>query len=162
MKNNYVKKVDLVMWTKNGAKTLPRVLRRIEKVIPNTYINNKIVVDDHSTDGTREIARGFGWSIYLNPKEGIGFGANEALKYVETEYFASVKQDVLLSSDWWVKITRHMANRDVVVAQGIRLFSNDVLRKLDTTYSAQNLNPYSIDNNLISHAISFGDWWFSN
>jgi len=141
-------KVDLVMWARDGAKTLPLVLRRIEKVIPHSHVNNKILVDDHSTDRTREIARDFEWSVYLNPKGGIGFGANEALRHVEAEYFVSVEQDVLLSNDWWAKITKHMANRDVVVAQGIRVFSNDVLRKLDNTYSPQNPNPYSVDNNL--------------
>ena len=27
-------KIDLVMWTKNGSKTLPSVLKRIGEVIP--------------------------------------------------------------------------------------------------------------------------------
>jgi hypothetical protein len=57
-------KVDLVMWARDDAKTLPLVLRRIEKVIPHSHVNNKILAGDHSTDRTREIARDFKWSVH--------------------------------------------------------------------------------------------------
>jgi hypothetical protein len=36
-----VEKVDLVMWTKNSAKLLPVVLRRIDQVIPKRVIGKK-------------------------------------------------------------------------------------------------------------------------
>ena len=32
-------KVDLVMWTYNGASTLPMVLKRIGEVIPENFVN---------------------------------------------------------------------------------------------------------------------------
>lgn len=41
-------KVDLVMWAKNGGSFLPKVLGRIEEVIPHEKIEQKILVDDHS------------------------------------------------------------------------------------------------------------------
>jgi len=46
----------MVMWTKNGAQTLPFVLKRIGEVIPDRFVNEKIIVDDRSTDETRKIA----------------------------------------------------------------------------------------------------------
>ena len=55
-----INRVDLVMWTKNGAETLPLVLKRISEVIPNKFINKRIIVDDGSTDNISEIARDFG------------------------------------------------------------------------------------------------------
>ena len=45
-------KVDLCMWTKNGAKTLPIVLERINKVIPKEQVGEKYIVDDRSRDST--------------------------------------------------------------------------------------------------------------
>ncbi len=55
--NNMIGKVDLVMWAKNGASCLPEVLSRIDRVIPHENMCHKILVDDHSTDRTVEIAR---------------------------------------------------------------------------------------------------------
>jgi glycosyltransferase involved in cell wall biosynthesis len=149
-KNNPIEKLDLVMWTKNSAKTLPYVLNRIDKVIPKKVINNKIIVDDHSTDKTVEIAKSFGWYVYNNPGTGIASGANEALKHVTTRFFASFEHDVLLSKDWWEKISRHMEDESVAVAQGVRLPTNLVLRKIEE-YALRREEAYrliSLDNNI--------------
>ena len=75
-----ITKVDLVMWTYNGAATLPQVLKRINQVIPEKFINKKIISDDRSTDNTREIAESFGWQVILNEGKGISDNANNALK----------------------------------------------------------------------------------
>lgn len=125
-------KVDLVMWTKNGAETLPLVLRRLSESIPAESINNRIIVDDHSTDGTRDIAKSFGWRVIPNEGTGISDGANTALKNVETDYFMSVEQDLLLAKNWWDKIPLYLANPKTAVASGIRFVANPVgLRKLE-------------------------------
>lgn len=114
-------KVDLVMWTKNGAETLPTVLKRINEVIPREFVNNRIIVDDHSTDNTREIAKSFGWHVIFNEGSGISDGANTALRHVTTEYFISFEQDILLAREWWQKIPRHISHKGVAIASGIRL-----------------------------------------
>jgi len=49
-------KVDLVMWAKDGSKTLSIVFKRIEEVIPSENVNQKIFVDDHSVDNSVKIA----------------------------------------------------------------------------------------------------------
>ena len=92
-----VGKVDLVMWTKNGAATLPDVLKRIDEAIPNENVCSKILVDDHSTDRTAEIAQGFNWVVYQNPGGGVANGANEALRHVSRDFFVSIEQDLILS-----------------------------------------------------------------
>jgi len=126
-----IKKVDLVMWTKNGAETLPLVLKRINEVIPGEFVNNRIIVDDHSTDETREIAKSYGWQVVFNEGKGISDGANTALKKVATKHFVSFEQDILLAREWWRKIPKHLLDAKVAVASGVRLPNQPIaLRKL--------------------------------
>ncbi len=125
-----IREIDLVMWTKNGAKTLPRVLRQINKVIPNNIVNKKIIIDDNSSDATREIATSFGWQVISNRGNGISDGANTALEHVSAEYFVSFEQDLLLADDWWAKVPVHLSSARVAAASGIRLPSEPAdLRK---------------------------------
>lgn len=124
-------KVDLVMWTKNGAETLPFVLKRISEVIPSEFVNKRVIVDDRSTDNTMEIAKSFGWNVTFNEGCGISDGANTALKHVTSEYFISFEQDLLLTRDWWQKVPEHLSNAQVAVASGIRLSNKPTdLRKM--------------------------------
>ena len=81
-------KVDLVMWTLNGEKTLPLVLSRINEIIPKDIVNQKLIVDDGSKDNTVAISRKFGWNVITNEGKGISDGANTALKHVQTHIFA--------------------------------------------------------------------------
>jgi glycosyltransferase involved in cell wall biosynthesis len=146
-------KVDLVMWTKNGGNHLHQVLERIKEVIPAENIHRKIVVDDNSEDKTVEIAREFGWEVYPNPKSGIASGANEALRHVDCEFFVSVEQDVLLARDWWSKIPAYMNDPQVAVAQGIRIATEPVMRKINEyEYSKKSSTWwktwFSLDNNI--------------
>jgi len=112
--------IDLVMWTKNGASTLPLVLKRIGQVIPDDSVAKRIIVDDQSIDDTREIARSFGWEVVFNEGRGISSGSNTALKHVSSEYFASFEQDLLLDPAWLENIPKKMTDPKVAVVSGIR------------------------------------------
>jgi glycosyltransferase involved in cell wall biosynthesis len=119
------------MWTKNGAKTLPFVLKRISEVIPYEFVNNRVIADDQSTDDTVEIAKSFGWNVVFNEGIGISDGANTALKHVTSEYFISFEQDLLLNSDWWEKIPSYLENPKVAAASGMRFADKPAgIRKL--------------------------------
>src|SRR4030067_1780963 len=118
-----VNKVDLVMWTKNGVRTLPLVLKRINEVIPSRFVNQKVVVDDQSSDDTVSIARRFGWKTLFNEGKGISEGANTALKHVESERFVSFEQDLLLSLEWWKTIPPLLDSPNVAAASGMRFAS---------------------------------------
>jgi len=121
-----VGKVDIVIWTKNGALTLARVLRRISEVIPQKHVHEKLIIDDGSTDNTREIAESFGWSVILNEGKGISDGANTALKHVTTEWFISFEQDLLLARDWWDKVPKALEDLKVAIASGMRFANNPI------------------------------------
>lgn len=144
-------KVDLVMWTKNGERTLPHVLKRIDEVIPHENVNNKILVDDHSTDNTAKIAKDFNWQVQMNPNSGIPSGANEALRHVTTSLFISFEQDLFLAKNWWDRIPPYMQNPKIAVAGGIRVFNNRILRSLSEFASERSGKPemeVSMDNTI--------------
>ncbi len=114
-------KVDLVMWTLNGEKTLPLVLSRINEIIPKEIVNQRLIVDDGSKDNTVLIARKYGWNVIKNEGKGISDAANTALKQVQTSYFCSFEQDVFLSSNWWIKVSALILNKEGVgAACGLR------------------------------------------
>jgi glycosyltransferase involved in cell wall biosynthesis len=114
-------KIDLVMWTLDGEKTLPLVLSRINEIIPKDIVNRKFIVDDGSKDNTAASAAKYGWNVIKNEGKGISDGANTALKHVQTSYFCSFEQDVLLSNDWWNKVSTLILNKEgVAAACGLR------------------------------------------
>lgn len=123
-------KFDICMWAKNGERFLPAVLKRIDDVIPKENVGQKIFVDDSSTDNSVEIAKKFGWTVYPNEAGGIAEGFNEALRHVKTEFFISVEQDVILSANWFKTVLKIVEDKDVAVAQGIRVPSHHILRAI--------------------------------
>jgi len=126
-----IDKIDILMWAKNGEAFLPIVLRQIRNIVPREKVCHKILVDDHSRDSTASIAQSFGWEVYLNPEGGIPSGANEALSHVDTDFFMTVEQDVVLSTNWWPVISKYLDDPNVACAQGIRLDNHPVLSILD-------------------------------
>lgn len=112
--------IDLVIWAKNGESTLPLVLKQIDKVIPKQVVNKKIMIDDYSTDNTRQIGLDNGWIVVTNEGHGISCAANTALKLVETSTFCSFEQDLLLSNEWFNKVYPLIFEENVVIASGVR------------------------------------------
>jgi len=115
--------IDLVMWTKNGANTLPSVLERISEVVPDEFVNKKVVTDDSSIDDTRSIAENYGWKVVSNAGRGISDNANTALSNVSSKFFVSFEQDLLLARDWWNRIPSLLRDPKVAAASGMRFAS---------------------------------------
>lgn len=115
--------IDVVMWAKNGQATLPVVLKQINRVIPKEFVNQKIMVDDKSSDHTRQIGLEHGWKVIPNEGHGISDGANTALKNVQTPVFCSFEQDLVVSDEWFRRIFPLIQEENVVVASGVRFSS---------------------------------------
>jgi glycosyltransferase involved in cell wall biosynthesis len=111
-------KFDVCMWAKNGGDVLPIVLKRIDAVVPRECVGKKIFVDDSSVDQTVKIARDFGWSVYKNRLGWISGGTQEALRHVDTELFASVEQDVVLTKNF-MSLFKHFEDPKTAVACGV-------------------------------------------
>lgn len=121
----------------------------IEKAIPRERINQKIMVDGHSTDETKNIGKNFGWQVIEAEKVGIPHQANQALDMVKTEIFASFEHDVILNRNWFQAVLNHLlADPDVAVAQGVRVTTNPVFKKIEEFCLERNLRYSSIDNTL--------------
>jgi glycosyltransferase involved in cell wall biosynthesis len=71
-------KVIVVMPAFNAAKTLERTLRDIDR----TWVDDIILVDDHSRDGTAALARRFGLKVFVHEKN-TGYGGNQKTCYTE-------------------------------------------------------------------------------
>jgi len=67
--------------TLNSAKTLPFTLKSVEKVIPKECVDQKIMIDAHSTDETQNIGKKFGWNVIDAEKVSIPHQANQALEW---------------------------------------------------------------------------------
>jgi glycosyltransferase involved in cell wall biosynthesis len=144
-------KIDMCMWAKNGERFLPYVLRMIDKVIPEESICQRIFVDDHSTDDTRDIAKDFNWKVFINPKSGIGSGADEALRHVKQDFMVSFEQDILLDKEWWDKIAPQiLSSRKILTVQGIRLATSKTVRIMEKIESGERFfsEAFSLDNNI--------------
>lgn len=129
-------KVDLCMWAKNGARFLPVVLRRIDKVIPNENVNQKIFVDDSSIDDSIQIAKDFNWSVYTNKEGFVAGGVKEALSHIKSELFIGIEQDVILNLNWFDKIPPYMFDPKVAIASGARVPTHPVLREIKSYWYA--------------------------
>ena len=142
------------MWTRNGESSLPQVLTRIDEAIPAENVHRKILIDDHSIDRTVEIAKDFAWETYKNPKTGVLSGANEAVRRVDCPFFVSVEQDILVAKNWWKKISKYMEDPTVAVAQGVRIATQPVMRKIDKyAIIRDDLRHTSLDNNMCRTAV---------
>ncbi|HKH64647.1 MAG TPA: glycosyltransferase family 2 protein [Solirubrobacterales bacterium] len=71
-------KVIAVLPALNAAKTLEATVAGI----PRDLVDEVILVDDHSTDETREVARRLGISLIWHPHN-AGYGANQKTCYME-------------------------------------------------------------------------------
>lgn len=133
-----IEKFDIVTWVKNGAWALPTTMKRLDDVLPNEMVHRKIMVDDRSTDESRDIAKDFNWEVYSNPSSGISSGANYALSKVDCPFFMSVEQDLFLAKNWWEKISPLFVHDKVSAASGVRLVNQPAhVRKLEE-YILQN------------------------
>jgi glycosyltransferase involved in cell wall biosynthesis len=147
------------MWTLNGEETLDQSLSSIDKNIPKDEVCHQLIVDGGSTDSTPAIAENHGWKVVRSAR-GIAKQANEALSRVDTEHYASFEQDILLSPQWFKKITKLASQDDAAVAQGIRfVVGSPTMRAVDRENFARTIGRgplASIDNTLCKTSIIRG------
>lgn len=143
------KKIDLLLWSLNGEKTLPLCLSSIRRAIPDKFVNRRIVVDGGSEDKTVEIATRYGWEV-VSSDRGIARQANVGLGMVETDVFATFEQDIFLCPEWFYRVRDWVKSSKVAVVNGARFSKNKVLRSIEKCSLRRGVgNNVSLDNNLL-------------
>jgi glycosyltransferase involved in cell wall biosynthesis len=91
-----MKTLSVIIPAKNEEDTLPNVLEDLYEVIPE-LLDNKvevIVVDDHSTDSTADIARSFGARVVANTgKSGKGLALRTGFQAANGDIFVMMDAD---------------------------------------------------------------------
>ena len=112
-----LRKVDVVVLTKNSSITLDIVLNGIFKAIP---VHKLIVVDGGSKDGTLRIARKYGAKIVCE-KGKLGRARYRGAREVETDWFCFIDSDILLFPFWYRRLVKWTRYPRVVWVGGLPL-----------------------------------------
>jgi glycosyltransferase involved in cell wall biosynthesis len=139
------KPFDIWMCTYNSSKLLPTILERICQVIPTRAINRKFIVDDFSSDNTKQLAKEMGWEVFENKKKGLCNARKYAFSLVETDYCASFEHDLYLSRKWFPRIPNLVTDSGFDIAQGVRIRDAKGFKELDI-YDNKHRNITSEDN----------------
>ena len=82
-----MKKISIVIPVYNEKKTLKKLIRAVERAkLPNDFEREIILVDDFSTDGTRDILKGMknDYKVYFHEKnQGKGAALRTGFKHVD-------------------------------------------------------------------------------
>lgn len=120
--------VDVVMLTKNSKHMLERCLTSIYQNVP---VNNLIVVDGFSTDGTLKIVEKFRAQnhkvMVLSVNGTRGRARERGIEQVTTDWFMFADSDIVLSRDWFQNAKRSI-REDVGAVWGVNI---DVIPNLN-------------------------------
>jgi len=118
--------IDYIIPTWNSGKTIKKCL---EALTAYGNPNQIIIVDNYSTDDTIEIAKSYGCKIIYD-KKSLGSARKKGLKSASTEWIGFVDSDVVISKEWYNKITRYIEDR-VGAIQGKKLPVREPFRKIE-------------------------------
>jgi glycosyltransferase involved in cell wall biosynthesis len=99
--------VDVLMPTYNSVKYLDSALRCVEKEIPNSHL---IVVDHHSNDGTLEVLKEHGASIYFDDTS-LGHARQLLFEKSSSRILLMLDSDVVIKEEGWCERAVRLLNR---------------------------------------------------
>ncbi|PIV39060.1 MAG: hypothetical protein COS29_04635, partial [Candidatus Omnitrophica bacterium CG02_land_8_20_14_3_00__42_8] len=112
-------KVSIVIPTYNRSDYLKKAL---ESIFKQTYEHSKfecLVIDDFSTDGTKEMIEGFAREAdfkilyYRNDKKGQTMARNKGLKAAQGEIVVSTDSDIIADPDWLKNGLAYFADKSI-------------------------------------------------
>ncbi|MBA2123563.1 glycosyl transferase [bacterium Unc6] len=115
-------KISIIMPTYNEKKTVLKILEKVKNVPIDKEI---IIVDDGSTDGTREILNKIkeeGIKIILKENnEGKGAAVREGLKHITGEVVVIQDADLEYEPNDWIEMLKIMEKNNLSVVYGSRI-----------------------------------------
>lgn len=109
-------KIDIIIPTWNSMPELEKTLKSLKIAFPSDIINNVIVVDKHSEDGTIECAKKYGCVVLFDDKS-LGSARLAGLKRATTDWVAFIDSDIELPPNWFEKMITSLFNRYLVSGQ---------------------------------------------
>ncbi len=115
--------IDVVMLTKNSYSKQPKVFERcLQSIKENVPVNKFIIVDAYSIDRTVEVIKKyFNDVVVVKTRAYRGKAREIGIKFVETEYFMFVDDDVILCKDWFKKAVKYLDNPRVGAVWGVAI-----------------------------------------
>ncbi len=150
--------VVVVLHSYNAKKTLVQTVEDI----PRSYVEEIILVDDCSVDGTTELARRLGLTVYRHP-ENLGYGGNQKTCYTRAlecradiivmlrpDYQYDPKLikhfvDIIVDGYFDVMLGSRIRTRKEALAGGMpkyKYFSNRLLTIIENLATGQNLSEW--------------------
>lgn len=116
-KNNKKIKISVVIPVYNDQKRIKRVLESLRK---QTYKEpfEIIVVNDYSTDETKEIAKKYAKVITNEKNKGPAFSRNKGIKAAKGEIIAFTDSDCIVANNWLEEIDNVMKSKKMSALMG--------------------------------------------
>ncbi len=97
--------LSVAIITYNEEEDLPRTLDSVKDIASEI-----VIVDSHSTDRTREIAKSYGAKVYEEDWKGFGEQKNSALKKCTQPWILSIDADEVVSPELQESIVKEIKN----------------------------------------------------
>jgi glycosyltransferase involved in cell wall biosynthesis len=108
--------ITVAICTLNRAAKLAECLRHVVALdYPNFEV---LVVDNGSTDETREVASSFGVRYVSSPIRGLSRARNDAARHCRTEIIAYIDDDAVPNREWLSALADEFVNPEVMAVAG--------------------------------------------
>ncbi len=110
--------VSIVIPVLNGAETIHDMLTALFNQAGAPQDKEVIVVDNGSTDGTRDIVKHFDVTLLEETKRGVSAARNRGLAYANGDVYINIDADTLPTRYWLRELIAPFSDPEVILAGG--------------------------------------------